>query len=597
MKKRAVSPLIATVILIGFTIVIAISVYNFNLSTYSRIKAETENLIISSALVDFEVKEAYIDTKNHRLRLLIDNKEPKPIESFIIKVTGSSNIDTSTLGKLDSYSRKWFDLNYNPSIGDFKSVSVIPQTFSQAKLVTHSFSSEIIPIVEMQAKPLPPIIQAVVSTSRFYFKSKNELMPSEPKPDNSASGDTFLYNSVWQNRSMNASLGNIKEMQTVIFNSTSTGFGKMTSFITNSLATQSIGAGTWVVHIHGNESANQADASPRACLYVWYTNDTKGPTIAPCTNGVELGAGSSTTQHYNISLTGSAFNLNKGDKIIAELEIRSVTPSSNSQARLTWSSLTEDSYLQSPVTITEADLDFPVFTDFSVNQSQVGLNEYVKFNVSIIDPSSSISYVNGTINGTTYNFTQGSGNEWYYNWRCTTDGIINFTWVGASDTANNWNSTTIQGVSTRCNTSTIGVAVSLSSSLANGINWTINSLPIYNLSANGNNLDGITSYDIQVQSTGGNIDLYIKADSDLTSGIDVIGLGNETFSFNLTNNTVPSINKRFLTKNYTDNLVVSNIPSNTTIYFKFFLNAPAQQAPGTYQNNVSFKAVAFGQLP
>ena len=58
-----------------------------------------------------------------------------------------------------------------------------------------------------------------------------------------------------------------------------------------------------------------------------------------------------------------------------------------------------------------------------------------------------------------------------------------------------------------------------------------------------------------------------------------------------------SNNKDILTKNYIDNLVASNIPSGTTVYFKFFLNAPTQQPAGTYNNTVSFKAVPSGQLP
>ena len=124
------------------------------------------------------------------------------------------------------------------------------------------------------------------------------------------------------------------------------------------------------------------------------------------------------------------------------------------------------------------------------------------------------------------------------------------------------------------------------------------SVPVVNLSANGNNDTGVTQYDVLIDASGTTVDLYMKADSNLTTGGgDSIGLSNETFAFNTTNSTVPSDVKRALTLNYSDNLIGENLANGTYVYLKFFLNVPASQPPGTYSNNVSITAVPYGDTP
>ncbi|UCD07695.1 MAG: right-handed parallel beta-helix repeat-containing protein, partial [Candidatus Aenigmatarchaeota archaeon] len=145
---------------------------------------------------------------------------------------------------------------------------------------------------------------------------------------------------------------------------------------------------------------------------------------------------------------------------------------------------------------------------------------------------------------------------------------------------------------------TQAVGVSMSNKLSEGVNWTISIVPITNESAGGNNGSGITEYHVEVSAEGTNVDLYIKADDDLkTSGGDVLGLGNETYSYNQTNNTVPSDLKFQLTLQYADNQIGDNLPNGTKVYLKFFLSAPASQPAGTYNNTVMVKAVPYGYSP
>jgi hypothetical protein len=142
------------------------------------------------------------------------------------------------------------------------------------------------------------------------------------------------------------------------------------------------------------------------------------------------------------------------------------------------------------------------------------------------------------------------------------------------------------------------ISVSLSSNLSSGIIWNVLSLPASNLSAIGNNGTGITQYDLLVYSEGVAVDIYIRANGNLiTSGGNIIGLSNETFSYNSTNNTVPSVNKFKLTTNYTDNKVGTGLTNGSYVYLKFFLSAPSSQPPGTYNNTVEIKTVVSGESP
>ncbi len=138
-----------------------------------------------------------------------------------------------------------------------------------------------------------------------------------------------------------------------------------------------------------------------------------------------------------------------------------------------------------------------------------------------------------------------------------------------------------------------GISLGLSSNLTGGINWTIPSIPIFNESALGNNGTGNTTYNITVTASGCNADLWIRANADLKTSDELysIGLDNETYRWNQTNQTVPiSPGNSFtsLTTNFA--LIKSGLSGTSNIYFKFFLNVTGGQAPGIYNNTVYIKA-------
>ncbi|PJC45594.1 hypothetical protein CO037_00590 [Candidatus Pacearchaeota archaeon CG_4_9_14_0_2_um_filter_30_8] len=161
-----------------------------------------------------------------------------------------------------------------------------------------------------------------------------------------------------------------------------------------------------------------------------------------------------------------------------------------------------------------------------------------------------------------------------------------------NDTSGNWgyNSTNFSVANSAA------ISVLLSDNLTTGVRWNVVALPINDLDAVGNNLNSSTYYIINVSATNTLVDLYVKANGDLINeGLDTLGLGNETYSFNSTDSLLIGANKSIMTTNYS--LIGGNMGDNSVVYMKFYLDAPASQPAGTYLNNLSFKAVRNGQSP
>jgi hypothetical protein len=144
------------------------------------------------------------------------------------------------------------------------------------------------------------------------------------------------------------------------------------------------------------------------------------------------------------------------------------------------------------------------------------------------------------------------------------------------------------------------IAISFSSNLASGIIFgDVHVLPSYNISAvhNYDNQNNGSSYYIYVSpDSNSQIDLCIKADRGLTNaGGDVIGIGNESYasSTNSSDVTIPSLNNETsLTLNYSQ-YDVGVFPGEQN-FLRFWLDVPAAQASGTYNNSVYMKAVVSG---
>lgn len=155
------------------------------------------------------------------------------------------------------------------------------------------------------------------------------------------------------------------------------------------------------------------------------------------------------------------------------------------------------------------------------------------------------------------------------------------------------------------------LAIQMSGNLSAGIDFgTVWTLPTLDQNATKNwcavngtcaNLSSVnynqTQYFINV-STDSNtaVTFCLYANEGLkTSGGDVIGLGNETFADNvtITNITSPSmVNNLAMTTSYAQ--AGLNIPRGNSSYWRFWLDIPAAQASGSYNNTVYFKGITFG---
>jgi hypothetical protein len=144
------------------------------------------------------------------------------------------------------------------------------------------------------------------------------------------------------------------------------------------------------------------------------------------------------------------------------------------------------------------------------------------------------------------------------------------------------------------------ISIDFSSKLSTGILFgNINFLPAENVNAseNYNATDNATDYYIQVSSDGNTpVDFCINANDNLTTQYeDILGLGNETYScLNESNSTLPSlVGETALTLNSIkcgENI----IPGNNN-YYRFWLDVPAAQPSGNYNNSLLFRAISTGE--
>lgn len=143
------------------------------------------------------------------------------------------------------------------------------------------------------------------------------------------------------------------------------------------------------------------------------------------------------------------------------------------------------------------------------------------------------------------------------------------------------------------------LAMQMSSNLTAGIIFgNVAVLPMINVNAteNYNGTSSSTLYFINVSSDSNTaVDFCLKANGGMFNpGLDEIGLGNETFSTNTTtsNASLPSLTETAMTTSFVKN--ANNIPVGGVNYYRFWLDIPAGQATGTYNNSVSFKGVTSG---
>jgi len=117
MQKRGISPLIATVLIIGFTIVLAAIIFIWSSNFFNELQEnqKTAQKELSCTDVKLEIKKAC--TENAYLNLLVENKGAKDIKAELFRIKG--NLNTEIINKTDIISQfgtRNFNLIYNPFI-------------------------------------------------------------------------------------------------------------------------------------------------------------------------------------------------------------------------------------------------------------------------------------------------------------------------------------------------------------------------------------------------------------------------------------------------------------------------------------------------
>ncbi len=214
----------------------------------------------------------------------------------------------------------------------------------------------------------------------------------------------------------------------------------------------------------------------------------------------------------------------------------------------------------------------------------------ISFNVSIVENENvSMCFYNLDDEG---NVTMNELNDSYFWYEPTLGPGYHEVWFYCNDTSGNWGSNytnfTIDNEA--------AIAILLSPLLLQQVRWDVLSLPIDDLDAVGNNENNVTDYFVNISATNTLVDLYVRADDDLfNAGLDVIGLGNETFAVSNNNSYVNDTAKVAMNTTYV--LIGNALGDNSTVFLKFYLDAPASQAAGEYLNQLDFKAVREGQSP
>ncbi|MCR4327789.1 MAG: LamG domain-containing protein [Nanoarchaeota archaeon] len=240
--------------------------------------------------------------------------------------------------------------------------------------------------------------------------------------------------------------------------------------------------------------------------------------------------------------------------------------------------------------LTIVDITSPNITIISPNSSINYTTLEVDFNISVVE-NENVSMCFYSLDSDS-NVTMTEVNDSYFWFEPSLGPGPHFLEYYCNDTSNNlgYNSTNFTILNSA------GISILLSDELETGVKWNVVSLPVDDLDAIGNNATGLTYYYINISATNVLVDIYVRANGDLyTDALDVLGLGNETYSVNTTDPTVSNSEVFNMTTNYT--LIGGSLEDGSAIYMKFYLDAPSTQPAGIYLNQLQFKAVREGEEP
>jgi len=139
--KKGVSPLIATVILIGFVIVLSAYLFTWEGKYIEEVIGSTEKMIHSSRLVNVEVSDLSYDAS--QITFKVENKDNIDISNFSLTVSGDLSTFSKTIPGIPKYSTKIYHIDYDfNEVGNINKITVTPITIEENNPVLNTGSSE-----------------------------------------------------------------------------------------------------------------------------------------------------------------------------------------------------------------------------------------------------------------------------------------------------------------------------------------------------------------------------------------------------------------------------------------------------------------------
>src|SRR3989344_8590518 len=135
MKKRGISPLIATVLLIGFTIVLAAAIFQWGSSLFEKIKAQSEEKALTKITC---VSDVNIDIKQacnliSSALITIDNKGNINVKGLTVRLIGDKTYVQKVDEEIDSFGAKKISVKMPYGITNLKQVEVFPRILVDGK--------------------------------------------------------------------------------------------------------------------------------------------------------------------------------------------------------------------------------------------------------------------------------------------------------------------------------------------------------------------------------------------------------------------------------------------------------------------------------
>src|SRR3989344_5212731 len=133
--KRGVSPIYATVLLIGITIALAVLVFNSTTLQFGSLTKGVQKEISSSVLVNFDIRSV-VQTSD-TLRILVENTDNQRLEGFnVVIYYGGTSIVQRSPQQINPFETIYIDVPINIT-DNITKVSLIPITQQQNNNLIH----------------------------------------------------------------------------------------------------------------------------------------------------------------------------------------------------------------------------------------------------------------------------------------------------------------------------------------------------------------------------------------------------------------------------------------------------------------------------